>query len=147
MPSRNKIDLQKVLACMNTKCPRCAHEIEPGKIRRVSSEKWSVRPVAPGSSRTNLPSDAANLHETRIIGTRQSAFRRSQLYQTDPWLDCSFAFSTSILSCSRIASTRNSLFSCSASSASEWLLFIAVASLLLLDHFNLSTESFSPSRD
>jgi hypothetical protein len=40
--------------------------------------------------------------------------RRSQLYQTDPWLDCCFAFSASLLSSSRIARTRNSRFSCSA---------------------------------
>jgi hypothetical protein len=42
MPSRKKIDLEKVLACMNTKCSKCGHEIEPEKIRRVSSEEMEV---------------------------------------------------------------------------------------------------------
>jgi hypothetical protein len=50
--------------------------------------------------------------------------RRSQLYQTDPWLDCCFAFSTSVLSSSRIARTRNSRLSCSAFAAREWLLWL-----------------------
>jgi hypothetical protein len=29
MPSRKKIDLQKVLAYLNTPCPKCAKEITP----------------------------------------------------------------------------------------------------------------------
>jgi len=32
MPSRKKIDLQKVLACLNTTCPKCGRVIEPQEI-------------------------------------------------------------------------------------------------------------------
>ena len=49
---------------------------------------------------------------------------RSQLYQTDPWVDCCFDFSIRLLSSSRIARTRNSRFSCSALSENEWLLLM-----------------------
>jgi len=36
MPSRKKIDLQKVLASLNSTCPKCGHEITPAEIKRVS---------------------------------------------------------------------------------------------------------------
>jgi hypothetical protein len=36
MPSRKKIDLQKVLASLNTTCPKCGRVIEPQEIRRVN---------------------------------------------------------------------------------------------------------------
>jgi len=39
MPARKKIDLQKVLASLNTPCPKCGHEITPAEINRVSWEE------------------------------------------------------------------------------------------------------------
>ena len=39
MPARKKIDLQKVLASLNTLCPKCGHEITPAEINRVSWEE------------------------------------------------------------------------------------------------------------
>ena len=39
MPSRKKIDLQSVLACLNTTCPKCGRVIEPQEIRRVNLEE------------------------------------------------------------------------------------------------------------
>jgi predicted RNA-binding Zn-ribbon protein involved in translation (DUF1610 family) len=36
MPSRKKIDLQKVLASLNTPCPGCGHLITPAEINRVT---------------------------------------------------------------------------------------------------------------
>jgi len=36
MPSRKKIDLQKVLASLNSPCPKCGHEITPAEIKRVT---------------------------------------------------------------------------------------------------------------
>jgi len=36
VPSRKKIDMQKVLASLNTPCPKCGHEITPAEIKRVS---------------------------------------------------------------------------------------------------------------
>jgi len=39
MPSRKKIDMQKVLACLNTICPKCGRVIEPQEIRRVNFEE------------------------------------------------------------------------------------------------------------
>jgi predicted RNA-binding Zn-ribbon protein involved in translation (DUF1610 family) len=71
MPSRKEIDLQKVLACMNTKCPRCGHEIEPEEIRRGSSEEMECPACGSRFQPNKSPSDAANLLETRIIGRRQ----------------------------------------------------------------------------
>jgi len=38
MPSRKKIDLQNVLACLNTTCPKCGRVIEPQEIRSVNFE-------------------------------------------------------------------------------------------------------------
>ena len=39
MPSRKKINLQKVLASLNTTCPKCGRVIEPQEIRRVNFEE------------------------------------------------------------------------------------------------------------
>jgi predicted RNA-binding Zn-ribbon protein involved in translation (DUF1610 family) len=39
MPSRKKIDMQKVLAALKTPCPKCGHEITPAEINRVSWEE------------------------------------------------------------------------------------------------------------
>jgi len=44
MPSRKKIDLQKVLASLNTTCPKCGRVIEPQEIRRVNFEEM----ICPG---------------------------------------------------------------------------------------------------
>ena len=44
MPSRKKIDLKKVLASLNTICPKCGWVIEPYEIRRVNFEEM----VCPG---------------------------------------------------------------------------------------------------
>jgi hypothetical protein len=35
MPSRKKIDLQKVLASLNVTCPKCGRVSEPQDIKRV----------------------------------------------------------------------------------------------------------------
>ena len=39
MPARKKIDLQKVLASLNTPCPKCGLEITPAEINRVRWEE------------------------------------------------------------------------------------------------------------
>ena len=36
---RGKINLQKVLASLNTPCPKCGHLITPAEIKRVSWEE------------------------------------------------------------------------------------------------------------
>ena len=36
---RGKIDLQKVLASLNTTCPKCCHQITPAEIKRVSRDE------------------------------------------------------------------------------------------------------------
>jgi ribosomal protein S27AE len=36
---RNKIDLQKVLAAMDTTCPECGCSITPAEIQRVDFER------------------------------------------------------------------------------------------------------------
>jgi predicted RNA-binding Zn-ribbon protein involved in translation (DUF1610 family) len=33
---RGKIDLQKVLASLNTPCPKCGHLITPAEIKRIT---------------------------------------------------------------------------------------------------------------
>jgi predicted RNA-binding Zn-ribbon protein involved in translation (DUF1610 family) len=38
MPSRKKIDLEKVLASLHTPCPKCGYNIQPAEIRRVGLE-------------------------------------------------------------------------------------------------------------
>jgi ribosomal protein S27AE len=39
MPSRKKIDLEKVLASLNVTCPKCGRIIPPHEIKRVSWEE------------------------------------------------------------------------------------------------------------
>jgi predicted RNA-binding Zn-ribbon protein involved in translation (DUF1610 family) len=39
MPQKQKINLSKVLASLNTVCPKCGHQITPAEIKRVSSEE------------------------------------------------------------------------------------------------------------
>jgi ribosomal protein S27AE len=39
VPSRKKIDYEKVFASLNTTCPKCGRVIEPQEIRRVSFEE------------------------------------------------------------------------------------------------------------
>jgi predicted RNA-binding Zn-ribbon protein involved in translation (DUF1610 family) len=39
VPSRKKIDLDKVMASLVTSCPKCGHQITPAEIKRVSSEE------------------------------------------------------------------------------------------------------------
>jgi predicted RNA-binding Zn-ribbon protein involved in translation (DUF1610 family) len=39
MPSRKKIDLQKVMAALHTTCPTCGRVIEPAEIQRVNFEE------------------------------------------------------------------------------------------------------------
>jgi transposase len=36
---RGKIDIKKVLASLNTSCPKCGHLITPAEIKRVSWEE------------------------------------------------------------------------------------------------------------
>jgi ribosomal protein S27AE len=39
MPQKQKINLEKVLASLNTVCPKCGYSITPDKIRRIDSEQ------------------------------------------------------------------------------------------------------------
>jgi hypothetical protein len=39
MPRKEKIHLAKVLASLNTTCPKCSYSIPPAEIRRVDFEK------------------------------------------------------------------------------------------------------------
>lgn len=39
MPSKQKIDRQKVMASLDTICPKCGCSITPDKIRRVDFER------------------------------------------------------------------------------------------------------------
>ena len=36
VPSRKKIDLQKVMAALDRDCPKCSYTITPAEIKRVS---------------------------------------------------------------------------------------------------------------
>jgi ribosomal protein S27AE len=38
MPKKQKINLAKVLAALNTPCPKCGYSIPPGEKRRVDFE-------------------------------------------------------------------------------------------------------------
>jgi len=44
MTPKGKIDLQEVLASLNTTCPKCGRVIEPQEIRRVNFEEM----ICPG---------------------------------------------------------------------------------------------------
>jgi ribosomal protein S27AE len=35
MPRSKKIDLEKVLACMDTVCPKCGRRISPAELQRI----------------------------------------------------------------------------------------------------------------
>jgi len=35
MPRKQKIDLEKVRACLNTACPKCGHAIAPADVKRI----------------------------------------------------------------------------------------------------------------
>jgi ribosomal protein S27AE len=39
VPKKQKINLEKVLASLNTLCPKCGCSIEPARIRRVSFDE------------------------------------------------------------------------------------------------------------
>jgi ribosomal protein S27AE len=39
MPKKQKINLEKALASMNTLCPKCGRVIQPAEIRRVSFDE------------------------------------------------------------------------------------------------------------
>ena len=39
MPTRKKIDWQKVQAALTTTCPKCGYQITPAEIVRVSCEE------------------------------------------------------------------------------------------------------------
>jgi predicted RNA-binding Zn-ribbon protein involved in translation (DUF1610 family) len=39
MPQKQKINLEKVKAALNTVCPKCGCSITPDKIRRIDSEQ------------------------------------------------------------------------------------------------------------
>ena len=39
MPRKQKINLEKVLASLNTVCPKCECSITPDKIRRIDFER------------------------------------------------------------------------------------------------------------
>jgi hydrogenase maturation factor HypF (carbamoyltransferase family) len=39
MPHKQKINLEKVLASLNTVCPKCRCSIAPARIRRVSFDE------------------------------------------------------------------------------------------------------------
>jgi len=54
MPRKQKIDLEKVRACLDTVCTRCGHRIPPAEVQRI--DFTSVRCPACG--------------ETFVAGTR-----------------------------------------------------------------------------
>jgi ribosomal protein S27AE len=39
MVTKQKINRDKVMAALNTPCPKCGHSIPPGEIRRVDFDK------------------------------------------------------------------------------------------------------------
>jgi hypothetical protein len=39
MPSKQKINLEKVMAALNTICTKCGYAIPPDRIRRIDSEQ------------------------------------------------------------------------------------------------------------
>jgi DNA-directed RNA polymerase subunit RPC12/RpoP len=39
MPSKQKINLEKVRAALNVVCPKCGYAIPPDRIRRIDSEQ------------------------------------------------------------------------------------------------------------
>jgi len=39
VPRKQKINLEKVLASLNTVCPKCGYSITPEKIRRIDFER------------------------------------------------------------------------------------------------------------
>ncbi len=39
MPRSRKIDMAKVLACMDTVCPKCGKEIMPADVQRTEFER------------------------------------------------------------------------------------------------------------
>jgi predicted RNA-binding Zn-ribbon protein involved in translation (DUF1610 family) len=39
MPQKQKINLEKVMASLNTVCPKCGYSITPDKIVRIDSER------------------------------------------------------------------------------------------------------------
>jgi ribosomal protein S27AE len=39
MPRKQKINLEKVRASLNTLCPKCGYAITPDKIRRIDFER------------------------------------------------------------------------------------------------------------
>ena len=51
MPSRKKIDYEKVFAALNTTCPKCGRVIEPQEIRRVNFEEM----LCPGCGERFIP--------------------------------------------------------------------------------------------
>jgi ribosomal protein S27AE len=38
MPSRKKINLEKVLASLDKVCPKCGHVISPAEVKRIDFE-------------------------------------------------------------------------------------------------------------
>jgi predicted RNA-binding Zn-ribbon protein involved in translation (DUF1610 family) len=39
MPARKKVNLGKVLASLNTVCPKCGHEITPAEMQRPTADE------------------------------------------------------------------------------------------------------------
>jgi predicted RNA-binding Zn-ribbon protein involved in translation (DUF1610 family) len=37
MPSKQKLNLEKVRASLSTACPKCGHDITPAEVRRVDT--------------------------------------------------------------------------------------------------------------
>jgi ribosomal protein S27AE len=35
MPRKQKINMEKVLACQDTVCPKCGHRIPPAEVQRI----------------------------------------------------------------------------------------------------------------
>jgi predicted RNA-binding Zn-ribbon protein involved in translation (DUF1610 family) len=55
MPSRGKLNLEKVKASLSTPCPHCGHAIAPSELRRVDFEQVRCPPCkqafTPGKSK------------------------------------------------------------------------------------------------
>jgi hypothetical protein len=63
VPSRKKLNLEKVLALLNTVCPKCGKVIQPSEIRRVGFDEM----ICPGVARDSSPSGAVQINEWKIF--------------------------------------------------------------------------------
>ena len=65
MPSKQKINLVKVKAALNTVCTKCGYAIPPARIRRIDSEQIEC----PECGERFIPGKAA--HENQVPRMRR----------------------------------------------------------------------------